>query len=156
MIFKSAKTWVYYFLIPLFIDRLSKYLVITKLLPEQKIFPFLSIYVTFNKGVSWGIGNSGKILPLVMISFLVALIILWFFWYLYSTPMTMFEYKIGLIILASALSNFYDRIRYEGVVDFIFFHWNRWSFPIFNIADIFITIGTSCLIFYHFRLLQKT
>ena len=46
-----------------------------------------------------------------------------------------------LMILGGALGNLYDRIRYNGVLDFIDFHVGNFHWFIFNVSDIFITIG---------------
>tara|TARA_B110000914_G_C15081198_1_gene272917 strand:- start:229 stop:456 length:228 start_codon:yes stop_codon:yes gene_type:complete len=51
-----------------------------------------------------------------------------------------------LSILGGALSNFFDRIYYSAVPDFIDLHFNSFHWFIFNVADIFITIGVICLI----------
>ena len=46
-----------------------------------------------------------------------------------------------LIIIGGALGNLYDRIRYNGVLDFIDFHVGNFHWFIFNVSDIFITAG---------------
>ena len=46
-----------------------------------------------------------------------------------------------LMILGGALGNLYDRIRYNGVLDFIDFHVGNFHWFIFNVSDIFITVG---------------
>ena len=51
-----------------------------------------------------------------------------------------------IIIFSGALGNFYDRIAYGAVPDFIDFHIGNFHWFIFNIADIFITAGIICLI----------
>ena len=51
-----------------------------------------------------------------------------------------------ILILGGALGNFYDRIAYGAVPDFIDFHVNGFHWFIFNIADIFISIGVFALI----------
>ena len=51
------------------------------------------------------------------------------------------------IILGGALGNFYDRIYYRAVPDFIDFHLENFHWFIFNVSDIFITIGVVLMIF---------
>ena len=51
-----------------------------------------------------------------------------------------------LMILGGALGNIYDRIFYKAVPDFIDFHVGNFHWFIFNIADIFITIGVVLMI----------
>ena len=59
-----------------------------------------------------------------------------------------------LIIFGGALGNLYDRIVFSSVPDFIDIHYGEFHWFIFNVADIFITIGIICLI-YDEVLLQK-
>ena len=49
-------------------------------------------------------------------------------------------------ILGGSLGNLFDRIYYSAVPDFIDLHVNNFHWFIFNVADIFITIGVICLI----------
>ena len=51
-----------------------------------------------------------------------------------------------LMILGGAIGNVFDRILYKSVPDFIDFHINEFHWFIFNVADIFITIGVICMI----------
>ena len=51
-----------------------------------------------------------------------------------------------LAIAGGALGNFYDRINYAAVPDFIDLHFEGFHWFIFNVADIFITVGVLCLI----------
>ena len=51
-----------------------------------------------------------------------------------------------ILVAGGALGNFYDRIVYAAVPDFIDLHFQGFHWFIFNIADIFITVGVFCLI----------
>ena len=51
-----------------------------------------------------------------------------------------------LIVIGGAFGNLYDRIRFNGVIDFIDFHVGNFHWFIFNVSDIFITIGIIGLI----------
>ena len=57
---------------------------------------------------------------------------------------------IYTIIIGGALGNFYDRLVYQGVPDFIDLHYNNFHWFTFNVADIFITIGISAFIIRSF------
>ena len=60
------------------------------------------------------------------------------------SAMTLFPF---LLILAGAAGNLFDRIRYGYVVDFIHFHMEEWfSWPVFNLADVWISIGIGILL----------
>ena len=52
-----------------------------------------------------------------------------------------------ILILGGAFGNLFDRIYYSAVPDFIDFHFNDFHWFVFNVADIFITLGIICLIF---------
>ena len=55
------------------------------------------------------------------------------------------------LILAGAVGNLIDRLRYGHVVDFVHLHWGTWYYPAFNVADSAITIGALLLIVDAFR-----
>ena len=59
------------------------------------------------------------------------------------------------MIIGGALGNLFDRIVYKSVPDFIDIHFNEYHWFIFNVADIFITIGIVCLIFDEIFLERK-
>ena len=52
-----------------------------------------------------------------------------------------------MFVLGGSLGNLFDRIYYSAVPDFIDFHLNDFHWFVFNVADIFITLGIVCLIF---------
>ena len=55
--------------------------------------------------------------------------------------------RVGLLlILGGALGNFFDRLYYSAVPDFIEFYYESFHWFIFNVADIFVTLGIFCLI----------
>ena len=57
-----------------------------------------------------------------------------------------FEKISFLLIIGGSLGNIYDRIYYSAVPDFIDIHFNNYHWFIFNVADIFITLGILSLI----------
>ena len=57
-----------------------------------------------------------------------------------------FEKISFLLIIGGSLGNIYDRFYYSAVPDFIDIHYNNYHWFIFNVADIFITLGILCLI----------
>ena len=71
-----------------------------------------------------------------------------------------FKYKnyksyLLLMILGGSLGNLFDRIYYKAVPDFIDLHYNSFHWFIFNVADIFITLGVTILIFVELLLNKK-
>tara|TARA_B100000674_G_scaffold432310_1_gene390024 strand:- start:56 stop:553 length:498 start_codon:yes stop_codon:yes gene_type:complete len=131
------------------IDRLSKIYVIylDKKYSGSEILntKFLNIQLIWNEGIAFGLfsfdqKNLYNILSIII--FLVILII--FLWILKSEGFK--KYSL-IIIFSGALGNFFDRIFYRAVPDFIDFHINNFHWFIFNVSDIFITIGVIGMIF---------
>ena len=57
-----------------------------------------------------------------------------------------FKKILLLIIIGGALGNFHDRIQFNAVLDFIDFHVANFHWFIFNVSDIFITLGVTGMI----------
>ncbi|MDF2589686.1 MAG: hypothetical protein K0S41_3527 [Anaerocolumna sp.] len=135
-----------YIVLLLVFDQLTKYLVLTNLKGKDsfQIIPgVLQLHYHENTGAVWGImsGQTG-----LLVAFSVLIMIGMIFVY-FKIPMDK-RYDLMRIILifiaAGALGNFIDRITRKYVVDFIYFE--LIDFPIFNVADCYITISTFLLI----------
>ena len=132
------------------LDRLSKIYVIylDKKFLGSELFSskFLNISLIWNEGIAFGLfsfdeKNLYNILSIII--FLVILIIL--FWIIKSEGLK--KYFL-IIIFSGALGNFYDRVVYGAVPDFIDFHIGNFHWFVFNVSDIFITIGVIGMIFF--------
>lgn len=55
----------------------------------------------------------------------------------------------GVIVIAGALGNVWDRLRFGGVIDFLDFHINDWHYPAFNIADSCIVVGVGLILIHN-------
>ncbi len=131
------------------LDRLSKTYVINLFNETQfneiYLTKFINIYFIWNEGIAFGLLNFGNQLIYNLISGLIAFVSLVI---LYLT----FKYKHSTgyffaMILGGSLGNLFDRIKFSKVPDFIDLHYNEFHWFIFNIADIFITLGILCLIY---------
>ena len=103
---------------------------------------FFDYVLVWNTGISYGLLSSVPVwaLGLVMAAAILALGIWWF---RTSAPLV----RAGLALcIGGALSNALDRLLYGAVADFFHFHWQGWSFYIFNFADAAITLGVMLLI----------
>ncbi len=103
---------------------------------------FFNYMLVWNRGISYGFLTG---LPQYLILALVgaAMILLAVWWFSANT----FLVKAGLALaLGGALSNALDRYLWGGVADFFHFFINGWSFYVFNLADVSISIGASLLI----------
>ena len=131
------------------LDRISKIYVISldKKFLGSEIFSseFLNITLIWNEGIAFGLFSfDEKYLYNILTLFIVIIILIVFFMLIKSKGFK--KYSL-LIILAGALGNVYDRIIYNAVPDFIDFHIGNFHWFIFNVADIFITLGVIFMIF---------
>ena len=145
---KFDKTLFACFTIPLVLDRFTKYLVISNLWPSKAITAFFDICLTHNQGIAWGIGNQMETEQSSWLHLLIAGVLLYFAWYMKSMIRDHKSMAACLFIISGGISNFFDRLWYGTVIDFIQLHAFGWYFPVFNVADISITIGAILLIYF--------
>ena len=130
------------------IDRISKIYVINldKNFSGAEIFSskFLNIYLIWNEGIAFGLFSSNENNIYNILTLLIIFVIMIIF-YMITQSQGLQKYSL-LMILGGALGNVFDRILYKSVPDFIDFHINEFHWFIFNVADIFITIGVICMI----------
>ena len=130
------------------IDRVSKIWIIKRSqeVVGSEIFSsrFINLELIWNKGIAFGLFSFGGGMLYQLISLLISFIVIILIYFILKS--NGFE-KFGFIlILGGALGNLFDRIFYKAVPDFIDLHINNFHWFIFNIADIFITLGVICLI----------
>ena len=130
------------------LDRLSKIYILNILNNEGQvdfyINQFLNIYLVWNTGIGFGLFSSEddffyNIFTAIIV--IINLILLYF-----SFVETKIKSFFLMIILGGSLGNLFDRIYYRAVPDFIDLNYAGYQWFIFNVADIFITIGIICLI----------
>ena len=130
-------------------DRISKIYVIylDKKLNGSEIFSskFLNISLILNEGIAFGLLSFNEKIFYNLLTFIILVIILIIF-FMALKSYGFKKYSL-LMILGGALGNVYDRIFYGAVPDFIDFHVQNFHWFIFNVADIFITIGVIFMIF---------
>tara|TARA_B100000945_G_scaffold165437_1_gene132695 strand:- start:783 stop:1283 length:501 start_codon:yes stop_codon:yes gene_type:complete len=146
------KKIIYYFLISLSIfalDRISKIYVINiaEKFGQVDIYinKFLNIILVWNSGIGFGLLSFEKeflynLITLIII--LVNFVILYL-----GIKSNNFKGFLFFIILGGSLGNLFDRLYYSAVPDFIDINYNGFHWFIFNVADIFISVGIICLIF---------
>jgi len=130
-------------------DRLSKFYVIylsqKNFSPEIFKSAYLNIILIWNDGIAFGLFSLKESFYYNLITSLIVIIILILFYLIYiSKNFKKFSY---ILVTGGALGNVFDRIFYKSVPDFFDLHFNGFHWFIFNIADIFITIGVICLIY---------
>ena len=156
MIFKNLnKNFLFNFLLVLSIfifDRVSKIYVIylDKKFFGSEIFSskFLNISLIWNEGIAFGLFSFGEKTLYNFLTILIFIIILVIVYMIIKSEG--FQKYSLLMILGGALGNIFDRVFYKAVPDFIDLHFQEFHWFIFNVADIFITIGVIFMILLEF------
>ena len=130
------------------IDRFSKIYVIylDKKFLDPEIFSskFLNITLIWNEGIAFGLLSFNENNLYDLLTIFIFIIILVIFYMIYRSD-NFKKYSL-IMILGGALGNFFDRVFNKAVPDFIDFHVAYFHWFIFNVADIFITIGVLFMI----------
>lgn len=146
---KSFLLYFSFFLILFVLDQLTKKYIIylDRNSFDKQLFSslYLNIKLVWNQGIAFGLfsldeGNYYNLLS-VLISIVILIIVIMIF------KEKGFKRFSLVLIVSGATGNFYDRIVYSAVPDFIDLHVGDYHWFIFNVADIFITIGVIIIIF---------
>jgi signal peptidase II len=122
------------------LDRFTKNKIMSN--SEQSIYflnKFVNLDLIWNTGIGFGLLSFDSLVIYNSITILIGLIILYLS-YIAIASETM-DKLIFSIIIGGAFGNFYDRLLYNAVPDFIDVHYNNFHWFTFNVADIFITLG---------------
>ena len=141
----------FYFLIIILltfsIDRYSKIKIINNFSDTRfYLNDFLNLDLLWNTGIGFGLLSLESSIYYNILSILIGLVIVLLIFV--GIQSNKFEKFFFSMIIGGALGNFYDRIYFNAVPDFIDLHYKNFHWFTFNIADIFITIG---IIFYIFN-----
>ena len=134
----------FYFLIIIILifglDRYSKIRILENF-SENKYFinDYLNLDLIWNIGIGFGLLSVDSQLLYNLISTIIGLILIFLFILAFKSDKT--EKFIFSIIIGGALGNFYDRIIFKAVPDFIDIHYGNFHWFVFNFADVFITLG---------------
>ena len=109
------------------------------------IFPFLNFFLIWNTGIGFGIASLESNIFYHTLTTIIVVVNLVLIFFLLKTKDN-YTYLLALII-GGSLGNLFDRMYYYAVPDFIDIHIGNFHWFIFNIADIFITLGIIGLIF---------
>lgn len=137
---KDNLFFLIYLIIIFFLDRLSKTKIINNL--DQAPY-YVNDYINFdlvwNIGIGFGLLSTNSSLFYNFVTTLIGIVIIFLTYFLIiSNKIEKFIYSM---IIGGALGNFYDRIIYKAVPDFIDIHYGDFHWFTFNIADIFISVG---------------
>ena len=132
-----------------FIDRLSKMYLInlqsTGIDIDFYISPFLNFYLVWNTGIGFGLAAMESNIYYHILTSIIAIVNIGLIFFLIKSK-GIYAYSI-VVIIGGSLGNLFDRIYYYAVPDFIDLHIGNFHWFIFNVADIFITVGIIGLVF---------
>ena len=154
---KITKKFIYLLLLSIiifFIDRVTKIKIVENL-NDKVIYVnnYINLYLVWNTGIGFGLLNFDSAGFYNLVTLLVASVILLLFYYLILSDTA--DKIIFSIMIGGALGNFYDRLTYNAVPDFIDLHYKTFHWFTFNMADIFITLSIIIFIIRGFFIERK-
>ena len=148
---ENRKKFIYSSLIIIvifFLDRFSKIYILSILEINGSVDIFLTkylnIYLIWNEGIAFGLLSFDQSSIYSSITALITIISILVLILIIKTKDIRFYFYS--FVFGGAIGNLFDRLYYSAVPDFIDLHINNYHWFIFNVADIFITIGVLCLI----------
>ncbi len=131
------------------IDRISKILIVSYIKESENaeiaLTTFLNLNLIWNEGIAFGLLSFESALSYNLVTIIISIVII-ILLIMLNKAEKLSRFAI-LLVIGGALGNFFDRIYYSAVPDFIDFHLKSFHWFIFNVADIFISIGIICLIY---------
>jgi|LSQX01.3.fsa_nt_gb signal peptidase II len=138
--------WFLIIVVSVLLDQYTKYLAMNKLI-EYDTYPIFEgvFHLTYveNRGAAFGMFQNKKILFVVITSLILIAIVYYILKYKPKSKLLLISLSI---IIGGALGNLIDRVRFGYVVDFLDFNLINW--PVFNVADSLVVIGTILLSYY--------
>ena len=131
----------------LLLDRIVKRVVVHAYVCPVRVTSFFACKPTLNRGISWSMFANAGPTGFYIITAIIGLFLFGFAWYTHKRSEASYDTFGEMLVLVGGTSNFLDRLIYGGVVDFIQVSFGKWSFPIFNFADIYIVLGVGIMIY---------
>ena len=144
-------------LVIFFLDRISKFYVISQ--SEKNLSydlfqsKFLNISLIWNEGIAFGLLSFEKDHFYNILTILILIVVILILFMIFKSE-GLKKYSL-MMILGGAMGNLYDRIFFGAVPDFIDFHVGNFHWFIFNVSDIFITLGVIFLITLELNINKK-
>jgi signal peptidase II len=132
----------------LLLDQVTKLAILEWVQPPPagvSITGFLAIVLVWNRGMSFGMFNTGDPLVPWILGALAVAVAIGLVWWLAKAQRWLVILGVSLV-LGGAVGNLIDRLLYGAVVDFVLLHAGGWRFPAFNVADSAITLGVIALL----------
>ena len=140
------------------LDRITKNFVISQskinLSNDLFLSNYLNISLMWNEGIAFGLFAFDESFFYNFITLLIIIVIIIVFFLILKNEGYK-KYSL-ILILGGALGNLYDRILFSAVPDFIDFHIGDFHWFVFNVADIFISIGVIIMILSEFMITKTS
>ena len=118
----------------------------------QPVFPGFNLTLVHNSGAAFSfLSDAGGWQRYFFIILTTGISIVLFIWLLRLPPQRAALACALALILGGAVGNLWDRLQYGYVIDFIEIYYEKWSWPVFNIADSAISVGAFLLILDAFK-----
>ena len=157
-LFKKITIFVSVLVLIFFLDRISKIYILQLASKSEDINiyinQFLNLNLVWNKGIAFGLFSFEKsaIYNLITSIIIIINLIILYLAFIYKDIRAYFF----IVILGGSLGNLFDRFYYGSVPDFIDINFKGYHWFIFNVSDIFITVGVICLIIAELLMNKKT
>ena len=146
--YKKISIYLFLVIVIFLLDRITKIYILNLAEINNSVdiylTPFLNIYLIWNNGIAFGLLPLDKTLlynaVTLLITFINILILIMIVNY------NDYRSFFLIMILGGSLGNLFDRVYFKAVPDFIDIHHGDFHWFVFNVADIFITIGVLCLV----------
>lgn len=149
---RSIPKFLYYIsiaIVVVIIDQWTKHIAYERLFGQSPIdaLPILQWVLVFNRGAAFGfLNDSGGMQHYFFVGLASIISVILLIWLWRSvTENRLLSWGLTLVF-AGAIGNLISRLLHQFIIDFIYFHYQDWYFPAFNIADTAITLGAICLI----------
>jgi signal peptidase II len=120
-----------------------------------QIFPFFNLTLAYNTGAAFSFLDNASLWPNILFSVIALGVSIAILVWLARLPRSDKMMSIGLtLILGGALGNLWDRVRYEHVIDFVDLYVRTWHWPVFNVADMAVSLG-AFLIIWRWMIVKK-
>lgn len=128
----------------LVVDRLTKIYAVNNFMEKSIDGKLINLTYLENRGAAFGILQDKRLVFIILTTAIVLYLLYYFVKNIKTSPMIL-NLSLAMII-SGAIGNFYDRLIHGYVVDFLEFSFVK--FPVFNVADILVTVGCALMIIY--------
>ena len=143
--------YIVLFLFLLFLDLFSKYYVSNFISDSMTLIPFIDLLVTSNTGIAFSLFSSSDQTIKIILILVTSLALLFLGNEFRNAQSSTYKYALTLIV-SGGFGNLFERILRGAVTDFLHLRIEKFSFFVFNLADLFITLGAIVIFIQWIRL----